>query len=248
MARTTLVEVCLDSVESAVTAAETGAERVELCDDLVEGGTTPSAGMIEVIRERVDLGLQVMIRPRGGDFVYSKDEQAVMARDVEIARERGADGVVLGLLLPDGRIDRDGTARLVERAGPLSVTFHRALDMTRDPLASLETLVELGVDRVLTSGQEADVPAGLGLIRHLVEAARDRLVVMPGCGIDEANARGVVEASGAREIHVALTEPRPSPMRWRNPRIFMGTSPGRPEYERPVTSRQRLERLLASLP
>lgn len=248
MARRTLVEVCLDSAESARDAELAGAGRVELCDDLVEGGTTPSAGMIETTRSVIAIGLHVMIRPRGGDFCYSALEQEVMARDIVVAKERDVDGVVLGLLEPDGRIDVEATARLVDLAAPMAITFHRAFDMARDPFESLEVLVGLGVDRILTSGQEADLTMGLDLVRELVARSRGRMGILPGCGIDEDNGAEVVEATGVQEIHVALPEQRPSPMTWRNARIFMGTAPGAPEYERAVTSRERLERLVARLP
>ena len=148
-----LVEVCVDSVESAHAAAVGGAARVELCDDLLEGGTTPSAGMIEVVRERIAIGLNVLIRPRGGDFSYSDLEFEVMERDIDVARRLGADGVVLGLLDPDGSIDEPRTRLLADSARPLSVTFHRAFDVTRDAVESLEALIRVGVDRVLTSGR-----------------------------------------------------------------------------------------------
>ncbi|MEO1087359.1 MAG: copper homeostasis protein CutC, partial [Acidobacteriota bacterium] len=178
-----LVEVCLDSADSAVAAAEGGARRVELCDNLIEGGTTPSAGMIAATRRRVTIGLQVMIRPRGGDFLYSDAEVEAMLYDVGVAKDLGADGVVFGVLCADGTVDRDATARLIDAARPMSVTFHRAFDMTRDPFEALDALIELGVDRLLTSGQEATVADGVELLTALVERAGDRLVVMPGCGL-----------------------------------------------------------------
>ena len=143
------IEVCLDSVESARAAEQGGAQRVELCDNLVEGGTTPSLGMIETTRAAIRIGLQVMIRPRGGDFLYSPDEFAVMKRDVTAAKAAGANGVVFGLLQPDGTIDRTRSAELIALARPMSVTFHRAFDMTRDAFSALETLVEMGVARGL---------------------------------------------------------------------------------------------------
>ncbi len=171
-----------------------------------------------------------------------------MARDILAAKERDADGVVFGLLQPDGRIDAEATARLVDLAAPMAVTFHRAFDMARDPFESLEVLVGLGVKRILTSGQEADVTTGLGLVARLVTHSRGRIGILPGCGIDEDNAADVVAAAGVQEVHVCLPERVTSPMRWRNPRIFMGTAPGAAEYERAITSRKRLERLIASLP
>lgn len=235
-----LIEVCLDSAESAQAAADGGADRVELCAGLVEGGTTPSAGMIATTRQRIDIGLQVMIRPRGGDFCYSPAEVDCMLRDIEMARDLGADGVVCGVLLPDGTVDRPLTARLIEAAQPLGLTFHRAFDMTHEPFAALEALIELGVERVLTSGQESSALEGLDLITELVERAGDRIVVMPGCGITPRNLGRILAATGAREAHVVGTDLETSPMRFTNPRCFMGTALHTPEYQRSVTTADRV--------
>ncbi|MEM7582205.1 MAG: copper homeostasis protein CutC [Acidobacteriota bacterium] len=230
------VEVCLDSADAAVAAQRGGADRVELCDNLIEGGTTPSAGMITAARRSIDIGLQVMIRPRGGDFCYSPLELDAMMHDIAVAQDLGADGVVLGVLRPDGTVDRETCARLIEASRPLSVTFHRAFDMTRDPLAALDTLIELGVDRLLTSGQEPSVLEGTELIRELVTRAGDRLTVMPGCGITARNLRRILAETGAREIHVVATDSAESSMEYRNQRVFMGTELRSPEYHRTVTS------------
>lgn len=235
-----LIEVCLDSAESANAAADGGADRVELCAGLVEGGTTPSAGMIAATRQRIEIGLQVMIRPRGGDFCYSPAEVDCMLRDIEVARDQGADGVVLGALTPDGTVDRRLTERLVAAADPLSVTFHRAFDMTREPTAELEALIELGIERLLTSGQEASALEGLELIAELIQQAGDRIVVMPGCGITPRNLDRVLTTTGAREVHVVGTDSVASPMRFRNPRCFMGTALFTAEYERSVTTAERV--------
>src|SRR5512142_2116911 len=150
-----IYEVCIDSVEGAIAAQQGGAQRVELCDNLVEGGTTPSLGTIRLARQRVSIGVNVIIRPRGGDFYYSSLEFEVMRQAILAAKEAGADGVVIGLLLPDGRVDADRTRALVELARPLSVTFHRAIDLCRDSAEALEDLAGIGVDRILTSGRQA---------------------------------------------------------------------------------------------
>src|SRR5438445_9519302 len=149
----TIIAVCVDSVESAMAAEAGGAERVELCDNLMEGGTTPSAGAVAAARKKLEIKFHVIIRPRGGDFCYSDVEFEVMKRDVEFAKQLGADGIVIGILLPDGAIDVTRTRELIDIARPMSVTFHRAFDMTRDAFAALETLIDLGIDRILTSGQ-----------------------------------------------------------------------------------------------
>ena len=234
-----IIEVCVDSVESAMAAERGGADRVELCDNLLEGGTTPSAGAIAIARERLGIKLHVIIRPRGGDFCYSDVEFAVMRHDVALARQLGADGVVIGILTSDGDVDVERTRELIELARPLSVTFHRAFDMARDPYRALEDLVGLGVDRVLTSGQEPSVLEGLDLIAELVRLAGDRLIVMPGGGA-ERNIGKVVARSGVREVHVTGTTSVESPMRFRNPRVFMGGELRPPEYTRATTDPEKI--------
>lgn len=220
--RIPLLEVCVDSVESALAAEAGGADRVELCDNLVEGGTTPSAGAIKAARERLSIKLHVIIRPRGGDFLYSDIELDVMKRDILTAKDLGADGVVIGVLNADGTIDRDHTRELVEIARPMSVTFHRAFDMTRDPFEALETLVDLGVDRILTSGQEPVAEKGVELIGELVERAGERITIM-ACGeIREGNVREVVQRTGVSEIHATGFVSRESAMAFRNERVYMG--------------------------
>lgn len=230
-----LIEVCVDSVESALAAQAGGADRVELCDNLFEGGTTPSAGSIVLARERLRIKLHVMIRPRGGDFLYSDLEFAIMQRDIETAKELGADGVVIGLLTADGDIDDSRTRELVKLSRPMSVTFHRAFDVARDPFDALETLIGIGIDRLLTSGQEASVAEGVELIAELVGRAAGRLIIMPGGGFSARNVERIVSRTGASEIHVAGFSRVESGMRHRNDRVFMGGELRPPEYSRPVT-------------
>ena len=182
-----IFEICVDSVAGVRAAKAAGADRVELCADLLEGGITPSRGMIRQARTIEGIGLHVMIRPRGGDFLFDDDEFAAMRSDIETAKAEGADGVVIGLLSATGEIDIARTRELIALARPLSVTFHRAFDMTPEPFEALEALIELGVDRVLTSGQEASVLEGLPLIVELIERAGDRIVIMPGGGITARN-------------------------------------------------------------
>jgi copper homeostasis protein len=209
---------------------------VELCANLLEGGTTPSLGMIRRARLVEGIRMHVIIRPRGGDFLYSDEEVEVMLADILAAREGGVDGVVIGLLQPDGRIDAERTGRLIAAARPMVVTFHRAFDMTRDPFEALETLIELGVDRVLTSGQEASALEGLPLIAELRGRAEDRIIVMPGGGITLRNVHRIVRESGVREIHFAAPEPVESAMRFRREHVFMGGELRAPEYARLHTS------------
>lgn len=239
-----LLEVCVDSVTSALAAQAGGAHRVELCDNLLEGGTTPSAGAIEIARKHLKIGLNVIIRPRGGDFCYSDLEFECMCRDVEIARGLGADGVVIGILKPSGTIDKKRTKTLLDLARPMTVTFHRAFDMTRNPLRALDTLIELGIDRVLTSGQQESVIAGLELITALIERAGDRIIVMPGGGLDEQNLARVLKTAQPREIHLTAFSRVESPMLYRNERVFMGGELRPPEYSRKETDSGRVRRLL----
>lgn len=201
-----LIEVCVESVEAAVAAEAGGAARVELCDNLAEGGTTPRVGVIAAAREQLRIPLHVIVRPRGGDFCYSDIEFDVMTRDIALARQLGADGVVLGILLPDGRVDVERTQTLIALARPMSVTFHRAFDMTRDAFEALDALIDLGADRILTSGQQPSVIEGLGLITALVRHADGRIVIMACGGVNEDNAARVVAESGVRELHAG---PRP---------------------------------------
>lgn len=234
------VEVCVDSVEGALAAQRGGAVRVELCDNLFEGGTTPSAGTIALARQHISIDLNVIIRPRGGDFCYSDIEFAVMRRDIEMAKSLGANGVVIGLLKRDGTIDVARTATLIELARPLTVTFHRAFDVCRDPFAALETLIDLGVDRILTSGQERTVLEGLDLITELVAQANDRIIIMPGGGIAERHVAKIVATSGAREIHVSGRSAVDSAMEYRNRHVFMGGELRLPEYTRMTTDEARI--------
>ncbi|HEX3820361.1 MAG TPA: copper homeostasis protein CutC [Candidatus Sulfotelmatobacter sp.] len=226
-----LIEVCVDSVASAVAAERGGAERIELCSDLFEGGITPSAGLIESVRARISIGLHVIIRPRPGDFCYSEEEFQVMRRDIQIARDLQVDGMALGILDPAGKIDVRRTRQLVEMALPLNVTFHRAFDMTADVLQSLNDVCATGADRILTSGGAPDSTQGAEAIRQLVETAGDRITIMAGGGIRPPNAAAIVKRTGVREIHVGLGSHIESPMQFRNPRISMGKAQGR-EYDR----------------
>lgn len=214
-----LIEACADSVPSAMAAEVGGALRVELCDNLIEGGTTPSAGAIAECRVRLRIPIFVMIRPRGGDFLYSDVEYEIMRRDIAQARSLGADGVVLGLLRPDGTVDVERTRPLVDAARPLPVTFHRAIDVARDAEEALDALISMGVDRVLTSGQAPTAPEGAAVIAALARRAAGRIVVLPGCGIDETNIRRLVAQTGVSEVHVRGTSPQRSAMVHRNPRV-----------------------------
>lgn len=229
-------EICVDSVAGVRAARAAGAQRVELCADLFEGGITPSRGAIRLARTVDGIGLHVIIRPRGGDFLFDDDEMAIMLADIETAKAEGADGVVIGALTANACIDETRTAALISAAEPLAVTFHRAFDMTPDPFVALETLASLGVHRILTSGQEATVLEGLPLIKELVRCAADRVIVMPGGGITERNVARIVAEARPKEIHFAALQPTVSAMQFRQSHVFMGGELRAPEFDRLETS------------
>lgn len=237
-----LIEVCVDSAASAVAAERGGAARVELCSDLLEGGVTPSAGLIAAVRSRISIDLQVIVRPRGGDFFYDADEVEIMKRDIETCKSLEADGVVLGILDREGQVDIAQTRELVELARPMNVTFHRAFDMSADLFRALEAVCETGADRVLTSGGEQKCLQGVGTITRLVQDARGRVVIMAGGGIGDNDVASIIEQTGVSEIHVGLSTPVGSPMRYRNSRISMGKAQGR-EYLRQQVLEETVQKL-----
>ena len=234
------LEICSGSVESAINAQLAGADRVELCDNLSEGGTTPSFGSIVSARDNLTIGLHVIIRPRGGDFLYSDSEYDIMRRDIESCSESGIDGIVIGLLRKDGTIDTNRTAKLVELAYPMSVTFHRAFDMCNDPFKGLEDIISTGAARILTSGQKNIVPEGVDLIRELVKKAGTRIIIMPGSGLDESNIAGMAKATGATEFHLTAQKMVESEMIFRRMGIPMGGMPGIPEFSRKIADPERI--------
>lgn len=196
-----IVEICVQGVESALEAQRGGAHRVELCEDLTVGGVTPSAGAIAVACHTLTIPVHALIRPRGGDFCYSDVELDVMRHDIEAAKTLGASGVVLGILNRDASIDRERTAWLTALARPMSVTFHKAFDACPDPRVALELLIELGIDRILTSGQRASAMQGIELLGELVHLARGRIAIMAGGRIEEEHIPALC-AAGVEEVHI----------------------------------------------
>ncbi|MCU0448601.1 MAG: copper homeostasis protein CutC [Bernardetiaceae bacterium] len=235
------LEVAVDSLESAFTAAQAGADRLELCAGLFEGGTTPSAGFLAVARAHLDLDLFVIVRPRGGDFVYSAEEIRLMRHDIQVAKQMGANGIVAGVLTADGQVDTARTAELVAEAAPLPFTFHRAFDWVVDPLAELESLIALGCHRVLSSGQQRTAYEGRPLLKQMVELAAGRLIVMPGGGVNERLVGKLWRDTGATEFHLSARMQRPSAMRHHNPQALMGGGcVPMPEHTRFVADGQRI--------
>jgi copper homeostasis protein len=238
------LEICVDSVESAVNAQVAGADRVELCDNLAEGGTTPSYGTISLARNNLTIGLHVIIRPRGGDFFYTDPEYDIMRRDIDICGECGADGIVIGILCANGAIDTERTAMLVEMANPMAVTFHRAFDMCLDPVQGLEDIISAGASRLLTSGQKDKVPEGADLISRLVKQAGSRIIIMPGSGLDEFNIADMARVTGAHEFHLTGRKVLGSEMLFRRDGIAMGSVPDIPEFSRKVADPERIKNII----
>lgn len=213
----TELEVIGFDLASCLIAQQRGADRIELCANPHEGGTTPSHGMIAVARGHTSIQLFPIIRPRGGDFLYSDLEFKAMADDIDRCRDLGCDGVVIGMLKADGSVDIDRCAELIARAGQMQVTFHRAFDRVKDPLASLEAIIELGCARILTSGQRPDVESGRDMLRTLVAAASDRITIMPGSGVRSTNIVELAAYTGARAFHSSARTVHPSAMDFTNP-------------------------------
>ena len=230
-----LIEICVEGIDGLVAAQENGADRVELCASLVEGGITPSLGTVRLALEVATVPFHVIVRPRGGDFLYSEAEYRSMLADVDALRDLGVAGVVVGCLNADGTIDEAHMTALVERAGPLNVTCHRAFDMTRDPFEALEALIRCKVGRVLTSGQRDTAVDGAELLAKLVAQAGQRIIVM-GCGaLDAKNIADVRQRTGLSEMHFASLKEVPSGMLYRNPHVGMGGTDLDREYRNTIT-------------
>ncbi|MBI3719354.1 MAG: copper homeostasis protein CutC [Sphingobacteriales bacterium] len=210
------LEVIGFTIESCIAAQQAGAHRIELCDNPAEGGTTPSYGFIKAAREKLQIDLYTMIRPRGGDFLYSDDEFEMMCEDVKVCKSLMCDGVVFGILNADGTVDRKRNAKLLELAYPMGVTFHRAFDRTNNAFEALETLIDLGFERVLTSGQRPTVTEGKELLKALVEKADERIIVMPGSGIRSNNIKEIAAITGASEFHSSARKQIESKMNYLN--------------------------------
>lgn len=242
-----ILEVCAGSLASALAAQEGGAFRVELCDNLYEGGTTPSIGTIELARMKLSIRLHVIIRPRGGDFLYSDLEYAIIKRDVEHCRNCHVDGVVIGFLTSEGRVDIERTREIVELARPMAVTFHRAFDMSRDPFEALEDLKLTGVDRILTSGQQNLAPDAAGLITRLIRQAAGKVVIMPGGGLNEHNIGELARQVNAGEYHATLRRTVESGMEFRRGDVFMGGLSAIPEFSILETDPKRVAAMIAAM-
>ena len=242
------IEICANSVASCIQAEKGGAFRVELCAGIPEGGTTPSYGEIAVARKLLNIKLNIIIRPRGGDFLYSDVEHQSMLHDIEIAKKLGVDGVVIGCLTADGKVDMLRNKELIAAAKGMSVTFHRAFDMCEDPFESLEQIISLGCDILLTSGQQPTAIEGVSLLSKLVTKADGRIIIMPGSGINENNIAIIANETKATEFHFSAREPIDSKMNYRNPNLKMGgTVVSIDEYVQNITDAEKVYRTINKL-
>ncbi len=240
-----IIEICANSAQSCVEAEMGGASRVELCAGIPEGGTTPSYGEIKTAQALTStIDINVIIRPRGGDFLYTEAEVEAMLLDIELCKQLGVHGVVFGCLTSEGDIDVPLMRRLIEAAKPLSVTCHRAFDVCRDPFAALEQLIELGCDRILTSGQQSTAEKGIPLLKQLVERAGQRIIIMPGCGVREGNIARIEAETGAREFHTSARSVVHSQMRYRKEEVPMGSSAVTSEFETVQTDREKVKQFV----
>ena len=243
----TLIEACVDSIDSAIEAELGGADRIELCGELLQGGVTPSAGLVGGVCERIKIPVFALVRPRTGDFLYDDDELDVMLRDIEVIRSLNVEGIVIGALTRDGDVDIGTMYTLIAAAGDMNVTFHRAFDFVRDQSVALEALIELGVDRVLTSGGARTALEGASTLAELVDQGGSDITVLAGGGINASNVADVVRLSGVKEVHVRAAAAVQSEMTFRPSAITLvrPTPPG--DYERTGTRADEMRRIVATL-
>lgn len=239
------LEICAGDIDSVIAAAEGGASRVEICSALAEGGVTPSLGFIKQAL-KYSCKVYVLIRPRGGDFIYSANEADAMISDIAICRQLGAHGVVIGALKPTGEIDIELCKRMVDAAGDMDITFHRAFDLCRDAYEALDSIVALGCNRILTSGQAAEAEAGIRLLSDLVKYADNRLTIMAGGGVTPQNAAKILLQTGATEIHASARSSIKSAMAFQKSGVSMG-NPNSDEYSRKTTDSTIVKQIVEAL-
>jgi copper homeostasis protein len=234
------LEICCYNLDSALIAADAGADRVELCADPGAGGTTPGIGLIKTVRKKISIELYPIIRIRGGDFLFSEEEFDVMLHEAEACKSAGCEGIVVGMLLPDGRVDKTHVSRLVEKAYPMGVCFHRAFDWTRNPFEALEDIVAIGCERILTSGQQPTAILGAALIKDLIMQADGRVQIMPGSGVRAANIMDLKNETGATQFHSSARILKKSFMEFVQP--FMTE-----DQSTVMADRQEIEEMLSKL-
>lgn len=241
------LEICVDSVDSCINAEKGGADRVELCGNMFEGGTTPSFGVLSIAREKVNIPIYAMVRPRGGDFCYSDIEFEIMKREVIMMRDLDIDGIVFGILKPDGKVDKKRSEEILKIWGSNKATFHRAFDVTDNLFEALEDVISLGFERVLTSGKEANVMSGIINLKSIIEKAKERIIVMPGSGINERNIKYIIETLNAKEYHMQANKTVESQMEYRNEAVFMGAVLRPPEFNIKFTDENKVKTIKSKM-
>lgn len=240
-------EICVYNYQSALNAQFAGADRIELCDNMYEGGTTPGYGMIKTVRSALKIDINVMIRPRGGDFCYDDKEFEIMQEDIRICKDLHVNGVVFGILKPDGNIDIERTSQLYELAKPMSITFHRAFDVTVDLFRSLDVLIDVGIDKVLTSGGSNTAIEGIAVISQLIDKSQNRIIIMPGSGINPENIIQISQMTGANEFHMSGKMPVDSNMSYRKSGVSMGGINEIDEYQLMISDIDKIKETIRRL-
>ncbi|WP_157153743.1 copper homeostasis protein CutC [Brachyspira murdochii] len=239
----TKIEICVDSVESCINAKKGGADRLELCGNMFEGGTTPSYGVLELAREKVNIPIYAMVRPRGGDFYYDETEFEIMKREIKLIKELKIDGIVFGILTKEGNVDKERCDELLDLWGSNKATFHRAIDVSCDLNKACEDIISIGFERILTSGGEANVMNGIIKLKELVSKYNDKITIMPGSGINERNIEYIKDTLKANEYHMTANKTVNSLMEYRNENVFMGTALRASEFSIKYTDEEMVKNI-----
>ncbi|MEI0619867.1 copper homeostasis protein CutC [Brachyspira pilosicoli] len=241
------IEICVDSVESCINAEKGGADRLELCGNMFEGGTTPSYGVLQLAREMVSKPIYAMVRPRGGDFCYNDIEFEIMKREIKLMKELKIDGIVFGILTKEGKVDKERCKELLDLWGANKATFHRAIDVSSNLNEACEDIISLGFERILTSGGEANVMSGIIKVKELVEKYNDKIIIMPGSGINERNIEYINDTVKANEYHMTANKTVESVMQYRNENVFMGASLRPPEFSVKYTDENKVKNIKSKI-
>lgn len=241
------IEICVDSVESCINAEKGGADRLELCGNMFEGGTTPSYGVLQLAREMVSKPIYAMVRPRGGDFCYNDIEFEIMRREIKLMKELKIDGIVFGILTKEGKVDKERCSKLLDLWGTNKATFHRAIDVSSNLNEACEDIISLGFERILTSGGEANVMSGIIKLKELVEKYNDKIIIMPGSGINERNIEYINDTIKANEYHMTANKTVESVMQYRNENVFMGASLRPPEFSVKYTDENKVKNIKSKI-
>lgn len=241
------IEICVDSVESCINAERGGADRLELCGNMFEGGTTASYGVLQLAREMVSKPIYAMVRPRGGDFCYNDIEFEIMKREIKLMKELKIDGIVFGILTKEGKVDKERCSKLLDLWGTNKATFHRAIDVSSNLNEACEDIISLGFERILTSGGEANVMSGIIKLKELVEKYNDKIIIMPGSGINERNIEYINDTVKANEYHMTANKTVESVMQYRNENVFMGASLRPPEFSVKYTDENKVKNIKSKI-